>query len=35
MDVETPSGGRDGIDIDQGFFTREEEDVPSEALRQD
>jgi hypothetical protein len=32
MDAETPSGGRDRMEMDQGFFTEEEEDVPSEAL---
>jgi hypothetical protein len=35
MDTETPSGGRDRMEMDQGFSTEEEEDVPSEALRQD
>jgi hypothetical protein len=35
MDVETPSGGRDGMEMDQGFCIKEEENVPSEALRQD
>jgi hypothetical protein len=29
MDVETPSGGKDRMDMDQVFFTREEEGVPS------
>jgi hypothetical protein len=32
MDVETPLGGRDRMDIDYGLFTGEEEDVPSGAL---
>jgi hypothetical protein len=32
MDVETPSGGRYMMDIDQAFCTGKEEDVPSEAL---
>jgi hypothetical protein len=31
MDVATPSGGKDRIEIDQGLCTREEEDVPLEA----
>jgi hypothetical protein len=35
MDAETPSGGRDMMEMEQGFCTEEEEDVPSEALRQD
>jgi hypothetical protein len=35
MDAKTPSGGRDRMDMDQSFFTEEEEDVPSEALRLD
>jgi hypothetical protein len=35
MDAETPSWGRDRIEMDQGFCTEEEEDVPSKALRQD
>jgi hypothetical protein len=33
MDVETPSGGRDRIEMDQGLCTEEEEDAPPEALR--
>jgi hypothetical protein len=32
MDAETQLGGRDRMDMDQGFFTEEEEDVRSEAL---
>jgi hypothetical protein len=35
MDVETPSGGRDRMEMDRGFHIEEEEDVPLEALRQD
>jgi hypothetical protein len=35
MDVETPSGGRDRMEMDQGFCTEEEKDVPPETLRQD
>jgi hypothetical protein len=35
MDVETPSGGRDRMEMDQGFWTGKEEHVPSEALRLD
>jgi hypothetical protein len=35
MDAETPLGGRDMMEMDQGFFTRKEEDVPLEALWQD
>jgi hypothetical protein len=35
MDVETPSRGRDRMDMDQGFCIEEEEDVPSEALWHD
>jgi hypothetical protein len=35
MDVVNPSGGRDRMEMDQGFCTEEEEDVPSKALRQD
>jgi hypothetical protein len=35
MDVETPSGGRDRTEIDQSLCTREEEDVPPEAPRQE
>jgi hypothetical protein len=31
MDVETPSGGRDRTEMDQGLCTGEEEDVPPEA----
>ena len=31
MDVETPSGGRDRMEMDQGHCTRDEEDVPPEA----
>jgi hypothetical protein len=33
MDVETPSGGRDRMDMDQGFFTEEGEDVLSEVVQ--
>jgi hypothetical protein len=33
MDVETPSGGRDRMEMDQGFCNEEEEDVPSKALQ--
>jgi hypothetical protein len=33
MDAETPSGGRDKIEVDQSLCTREEEDVPPEAPR--
>jgi hypothetical protein len=32
MDAETPSGGRDRTEVDQSLCTREEEDVPLEAL---
>jgi hypothetical protein len=32
MNAETPSGGRDRMEMDQGLCTREEEDVPSGAL---
>jgi hypothetical protein len=35
MDAKTPSVGRNMMDMDQGFCTEEEKDVPSEALRQD
>jgi hypothetical protein len=35
MDVETPSGGRDRMEMDQGFCTGKEEDVLLEALQQD
>jgi hypothetical protein len=35
MDFETPSEGRDRMEMDQGFCTEEEEDVPLEALQQD
>jgi hypothetical protein len=31
MDADTPSGGRDRIEMDQGLCTGEEEDVPLEA----
>jgi hypothetical protein len=31
MDAETPSGGRDRIEMDPELCTRREEDVPSEA----
>jgi hypothetical protein len=34
VDAKTPSGGRDKIEMDQGLCTREEEDVPPEALWQ-
>jgi hypothetical protein len=34
VDVETPSGGRDRTEMDQGLCTRGEEDVPPEALWQ-
>jgi hypothetical protein len=33
MDAETPSGGRDRIEVDQILCTGEEEDVPPEAPR--
>jgi hypothetical protein len=32
MDAETPSGGRDRMEMDQGLCTEDEEDVPSWAL---
>jgi hypothetical protein len=35
MDAETPSGGRDRTEMDQGLCTGEEEDVPPEAPRQE
>jgi hypothetical protein len=35
MDVETPSRGRDRTELDQGFFTGEEEGDPPKTLRQD
>jgi hypothetical protein len=34
VDAETPSGGKDKTWIDQGLCTREEEDVPPEAVWQ-
>jgi hypothetical protein len=33
MDAETPLGGRDRTEVDQGVCTREEENVPPEAPR--
>jgi hypothetical protein len=33
MDAETPLESRDRMEMDQGFFTEEEEDVPSKTLR--